>query len=183
MSTVKIVIGSWGSYSACNSRALGSSPINLSACSCWEQIEESLKKQGFDFNDIDAELFVQDIDGLPNGCADWDYINPKELFETLKKSGALESDYLYTVLCAYLEVRTFDEFAERVGRLGDNWDNDIYLYEGYDWEDYGKELFEIYEQRLDDDLIDYFDFEAYGKANGLNCAQEYSHGIIEIIGG
>ena len=83
---------------------------------------------------------MQDIDGLPNGCADWDYINPKELFETLKKSGALESDYLYTVLCAYLEVRTFDEFAERVGRLDDNWDNDIYLYEGYDWEDYGKDV-------------------------------------------
>ena len=94
MNAIKIIIGSWGSYSACNSRALGSSPINLSDCSDWTQIEDILKKQGFELNGIDAELFVQDIDGLPNGCADWDYINPKELFETLKKSGALESDYL-----------------------------------------------------------------------------------------
>ena len=183
MSTIKIVIGSWGSYSACNSRALGSSPIDLSACSCWEQIEKSLKKQGFDLGGIDAELFVQDIDGLPNNCADWDYINPKTLFEILSKSGVLNSEHLYTVLCAYLEVRTFDEFAERVERLGDNWDDEVYLYEGYDWEDYGKELFEICERRLDDDLIDYFDFEAYGRAKGLTCAQEYSNGIIEITGG
>ena len=126
---------------------------------------------------------MQDIEGLPNNCADWDYINPKMLFEILNKSGVLQSEYLYTVLCAFLEVRTFDEFAERVERLGNNWDDEVYLYEGYDWEDYGKELFEIYEQRLDDDLIDYFDFEAYGRANGLDCAQEYSNGIIEITGG
>ena len=133
MSTIKIVIGSWGSYSACNSRALGSSPIDLAAYSCWEQIEESLKKQGFDLSGIDAELFVQDIEGLPNNCADWDYINPKMLFEILNKSGVLQSEYLYTVLCACLEVRTFDEFAERVERLGNNWDDEVYLYEGYDW--------------------------------------------------
>ena len=183
MNAIKLVIGSWGSYSACNSRALGSSPINLSDCSDWTQIEDILKKQGFELNGIDAELFVQDIDGLPNGCADWDYINPKELFETLKKSGALESDYLYTVLCAFLEVRSFEEFADRVERLGDNWDDDVYIYEGYNWEDYGKELFENSERQIEDDLIDYFDFEAYGRANGLDCAQEYSNGIIEITGG
>lgn len=104
------------------------------------------------------------------------------LFEILNKSGVLQSEYLYTVLCAYLEVRTFDEFANRVEQLGNNWDDEVYLYEGYDWEDYGKELFENSERRLDDDLIDYFDFEAYGRANGLDCAQEYSNGIIEITG-
>ena len=180
---IRIIIGSWGSYSACNSRALGSSPIDLAAYSCWEQIEESLKKQGFDLDGIDAELFVQDIDGLPNGCADWDYINPKELFETLNKSGVLESEHLYTVLCAFLEVRSFEEFADRVGRLGDNWDDDVYIYEGYNWEDYGKDMFDFCERQIDDDLIDYFDFEAYGRANGLDCAQEYSKGIIEITGG
>ena len=180
---IKIVIGSWGSYSVCNSRALGSSPIDLSAYSCWEQIEESLRKQGFDLDGIDEELFVQDIDGLPNGCADWDYINPKKLFETLNKSGVLESEHLYTVLCAFLEVRSFEEFADRVERLGDNWDDEVYLYEGYDWEDYGKDMFDFCERQIDDDLIDYFDFEAYGRANGLDCAQEYSNGIIEITGG
>ena len=181
MSTIKIVIGSWGSYSACNSRALGSSPIDLAAYSCWEQIEESLKKQGFDLSGIDAELFVQDIDGLPSNCENWDYISPKELFETLKESGVLHSEYLYTVLCAYLEVRSFHEFAERVEKLGNNWNDDIYVYENYDWEDYGRELFENSDRHLDDDLIDYFDFEEYGRSTGLSCAEEYSGGIIEIL--
>ena len=51
-----------------------------------EQIEESLRKQGFDLNGIDAELFVQDIDGLPNGCADWNYINPKKLLKHSKRA-------------------------------------------------------------------------------------------------
>lgn len=92
------------------------------------------QKQGFILNGIDAELFVQDIEGLPNNCADWDYINPKTLFEILSKSGILNSEHLYTVLCAFLEVRSFDEFAERVERLGDNWDDDVYIYEGYNWE-------------------------------------------------
>ena len=183
MNAIKIVIGSWGSYSACNSRALGSSPINLSDYSDWTQIEGILKKQGFKLDGIDTELFVQDVDGLPNGCADWDYINPKELFETLTKSGVLQNKYLYNVLSAFLEVRTFDEFAERVERLGENWNDEVYLYEGYDWEEYGRELYENGDRHIDDDLIDYFDFEAYGRANGLNCAQEYSNGIIEIIGG
>ena len=75
---------------------------------------------------------MQDIDGLPSNCENWDYISPKELFETLKESGVLHSEYLYTVLCAYLEVRSFHEFAERVERFGDNWNDDIYVYENYD---------------------------------------------------
>ena len=182
MNTIKIIIGSWGSYSVCNSRALGSSPLNLSNYSDWEQIEETLKNQGFELNGIDEELFIQDMDGLPSDLTDWDNIHPKILFETLKNAGVLQSEYLYNILSAYLEVRTFDEFAKRVERLGDNWNDEIYIYENYDWEDYGKELFENIERHIDDDLIDYFDFEAYGRANGLTSAQEYSHGIIEIIG-
>ena len=63
---------------------------------------------------------------------------------------------------------------------GKNWNDDIYLYQGYDWEDYGKELFESCARKIDDDLIDFFDFEAYGKSFGMNCAEKYSGGIIEI---
>ena len=66
-------------------------------------------------------------------------------------------------------------------RLGDNWNDDIYVYENYNWEDYGRELFENSDRHLDDDLIDYFDFEEYGRSFGLSCAEEYSGGIIEIL--
>ncbi len=58
---IKIVIGSWGSYNACNSRALGSTWLDLSKYTDWEQIEEELKKQGFKLEGIDEELFIQDM--------------------------------------------------------------------------------------------------------------------------
>lgn len=177
---IKIVIGSWGSYTACNERTLGSSYLTLSRYDNWEEIVKELKRQGFELSDIDEELFIQDIEGLPLDCENWDYMSPKELFESLKESGVLESEYLYSVLCAYLEVRSLREFIERVETHGKNWNDDIYLYQGYDWEDYGKELFESCARKIDDDLIDFFDFEAYGKSFGMNCAEKYSGGIIEI---
>lgn len=89
---IKIVIGSWGSYSACNERALGSEWLNLANYKSWDEIAAALKKQGFRLDGIDKELFVQDIDGLPSNCENWDYISPKELFETLKESGVLNSE-------------------------------------------------------------------------------------------
>ena len=42
--TISIVIGSWGSYNACNSRALGSKWLDLADYDEWEEIEEELKK-------------------------------------------------------------------------------------------------------------------------------------------
>lgn len=58
---IKIVIGSWGSYNACNERALGSKWLTLSDYDDWEEIEKELKKEGFILNGIDEELFIQDI--------------------------------------------------------------------------------------------------------------------------
>ena len=176
---IKIVIGSWGSYTACNERALGSSYFTLSRYDNWEEIVKELKRQGFELSGIDEELFIQDIEGLPLDCENWDYMSPKELFESLKESGVLESEYLYSVLCAYLEVRSLREFIEKVQTHSKNWNDDIYLYQDYDWEDYGRELFENSDRHLDDDLTDYFDFEAYGKYIG-DCTEEYSGGLIEI---
>ena len=58
---IKIVIGSWGSYNACNERALGSKWLTLSDYDDWEEIEKQLKKEHFILNWIDEELFIQDI--------------------------------------------------------------------------------------------------------------------------
>ena len=57
---ISIVIGSWGSYNSCNERALGSEWLNLADFESWEEIEEELKKQGFQLKGIDEELFIQD---------------------------------------------------------------------------------------------------------------------------
>lgn len=60
---IKIVIGSWGSYNECNERALGSKWIDLSEYSDWEEIEEELKKKGFDLDAIERVLFSHPIVG------------------------------------------------------------------------------------------------------------------------
>ena len=69
---ISIVIGSWGSYNSCNERALGSEWLNLADFESWEEIEEELKKQGFQLKGIDEELFIQDIDGIPSSGTNWD---------------------------------------------------------------------------------------------------------------
>lgn len=89
---INIVIGSWGSYNACNSRALGSEWFNLTKYESWDDIVKELKRQGFQLKGIDEELFVQDIEGIPSDGVNWDYIHPKALFETLKESGVLDNE-------------------------------------------------------------------------------------------
>lgn len=180
MGNISIVIGSWGSYNECNNRALGSQWLDLSDYSDWEEIEEELKKEGFKLDGIDEELFIQDIEGLPSNCRNWDYTNPKELFELLQESGVLDNDYDYEVLQAYLELRSFDEFKGLVNSHGSRWCDDIHLYKGYNWEDYGKMVYDEYGYKIPETLEDFIDFEAYGKYMGDYYAEEYSEGIIEI---
>ena len=106
---IKIVIGSWGSYNECNERALGSKWLDLSDYSDWDEIREELKKEGFELDGIDEELFIQDVEGIEDRSVNWDYVNPETLFNTLKESGVLDDDYKYKVFCAFLEVRCYEE--------------------------------------------------------------------------
>ena len=64
MGNISIVIGSWGSYNECNERALGSKWLDLSDYNDWEEIVEELKREGFELDGIDEELFIQDIEGI-----------------------------------------------------------------------------------------------------------------------
>lgn len=177
---ISIVIGSWGSYNECNERALGSKWLNLSDYSDWEEIEQELTKQGFELNGIDEELFIQDIEGLASSSCNWDYTNPKQLFELLKESEVLEDDYKYEVMCAYLDIRAFSDFEELVNSHGSSWDDDIHIYKGYDWSDYGKMVFENNCYKIPEVLENFIDFEGYGRYMGDYYAEEYEEGIIEI---
>ena len=176
---IKIVIGSWGSYNECNERALGSKWLTLSDYSSWEEIEEELQNEGFELNGIDEELFIQDIEGI-DADNNWDYEHPKHLFEILQESGVLEDCYKYEVMQAYLEIRTFEEWKDLVNSRGNHWDDDIIIWKGYDWADYGKEYFENCCYNIPESIIDFIDFEAYGKYIGDYNAEEYENGIIEI---
>lgn len=145
-----------------------------------EEISEELKKEGFELDGIDEELFIQDVEGIDDGSVNWDYVNPETLFNTLNESGVLINDYKYKVFCAFLEVRCFDDFEERVKSRGDRWDDDINLWSGYDWEDYGKEMLDCCGYNIPDHILDFIDLERYGKYCGEEYLQEYSDGLIEI---
>ena len=61
---ISVVIGSWGSYNECNERALGSKWLDLSDYLNWEEIEEELKKEGFEY----PEIAVIGITLIPSSC-------------------------------------------------------------------------------------------------------------------
>lgn len=178
---ISIVIGSWGSYNECNERALGSNWLNLSQYNDWDEIVEELGREGFELDGIDEELFIQDIEGIPSNACDWDNVNPQELFELLYESDVIYDSYKYECFSAFLEVRSFSEFEDLVNRKGSNWTDEINLYKGYTWDEYGRMVFEeCYNQNSVKGIENYIDFEDYGKDMGFDYVEEYSEGLIEI---
>lgn len=178
---IRIVIGSWGSYNACNNRAYGSTWLTLSHYNDWDEIEEELNKQGFQLDEIDEELFVQDIENIDLKDVNTDYLSPQHLFEILNESGVLLDNDKLKIMEAFIEVRSFREFEELVTKHGENWNDDIYIYHNYDWEDYGREMFNNCGYELPGDLENYFDFEEYGKSFSYSDnIEEFSGGLIEI---
>lgn len=179
MENISVVIGSWGSYNECNDRALGSKWLNLSDYSSWEEIEEELKKEGFELNGKDEELFIQDIEGIPDNCTNWDYVNPQQLFETLSEAGILEDEDLYDLFLAYLKVNNFSDWENLVSSRGSRWDDDIILYRNQDMDDVAYELMhEIYE--IPDCLESYIDYSRFARDLSYDCYHETSKGVLEV---
>lgn len=176
---ISMVIGSWGSYNACNERALGSKWLDLSDYECWDEIVKELEEQGFELNGIDEELFVQDIEGIPTDSVDWDYVNPKELFEILKISSVLDDEYKFEIMQAFLEVRSFKEWEGLIEKYDDSWDMDIYLYSNQTMVDVAYNLVEeLY--NIEGPLANYFDYEAFASDLSYDVYAETSYGVIEI---
>ena len=175
---IKIVIGSWGSYNACNERALGSKWLTLSDYDDWEEIEKELKKEGFILNGIDEELFIQDIEGI-NADNNWDYESPKDLFEILTESEVFIDSYKYETMQAYLEIYTFDDWKSKVNKYGSSWDSDISLYKNMNWYDLGYELLHDYYE-IPEYLENYIDYEKFGEELSYDGYAEYSDGIIAV---
>ncbi len=182
MNRIAMVIGSWGSYNECNERALGSSWLNFDDFDEWEEIEEKLIREGFELNGIDEELFVQDIEGIPTSCQDWDNTHPQEIFELIKESGVLDYECKYELMEAYCEVRSFDEWSDRVKQCGENWDSDIAFYKGQDMYDVAYNLVnEFYDlDKMLGHLASYFDYNAFARDLKFDGYTETSNGVIEI---
>ncbi len=176
---IKIVIGSWGSYNECNERALGSKWLDLSDYNDWGDILEELELEGFELDGIDEELFIQDVEGIPDSSINWDYVNPEDLFNTLKESGVLDDEYKYEVFSAFLEVLSFSDFESLVKDRGERWDWNVVLWKNRDWYDLGYEF--LHEcNDIPDYLDNYIDYERYGSELSYDGFHEYSEGIIEI---
>lgn len=174
-----MVIGSWGSYNECNERALGSKWLNFDDYEDWDAIKAELKKEGFKLDGIDEELFVQDIEGIPENSENWDYVNPKEIFELIKSSGVLDDEYKYDLMQAYCEAASFDEWADRVRNFGDDWDRDIVFYPNQDMDDVAYNLMhEIYE--IPDYLETYIDYSSFARDLSYEGYHETSKGVLEI---
>ena len=182
MNRIAMVIGSWGSYNECNERALGSGWLNFDDFDEWEEIEEELIREGFKLNGIDEELFVQDIEGIPTSCQDWDNTHPQEIFELIKESGVLDYECKYELMEAYCEVRSFDEWSDRVKQCGENWDSDIAFYKGQDMYDVAYNLVnEFYDlDKMLGHLASYFDYNAFARDLKFDGYTETSNGVIEI---
>lgn len=179
MENISIVIGSYGSYNACNERALGSEWLNLADFDSWEDVLNELQAESFKLNGIDAELFLQDVDGLPDGA---ERLHPQELFEVLKTSRILTDEYKRETFDALCEVESFLDFVERVKQNGEDWDADIILYQNMDIEDVAYDLVnDCYDlkQKIGN-LACYFDYSALARDLSADGYYEYSNGVIEI---
>ena len=178
---IRVVIGSWGSYNACNERALGSPWLTLNDYEDWEEIEEELRKQGFQLEGIDEELFIQDIENFPADGCNWDYVSPATLFDILKRSGILDDAGKFDLMEAYCDIEGYDSWKSLVESCDDHWDDDIYIYENMDWYDLGHYfLHEVSCIQIPEGLEDYIDYESYGQQFQYDGFHEFDGGIIEI---
>lgn len=180
MKNIKIVVGSWGSYNLCNERALGSKWLDLSLFESFDDVKKELASEGFELAGIDEELFVQDVDGIPADGVEWDDMNVEKLCNAIFESEILKNDYKYKLFCNFLEVESLSRFFELVDEKGDHWNDEIIFYEGYDWDDLGREMFDACGGNLPDFLENCFDFEEFGLTLSIDGYTETADGIICI---
>lgn len=159
---ISIVIGSWGSYNECNKRALGSKWLDLSDYYEWEEIVEELEKEGFELDGVDEELFVQDIQGICDNSVNWDYVNPRELYETLDESGVLSDDDRDELFNAYIEAKGFDSFKNLVEKYGNFWDDCLTLYGSQNFQEMAVTYIEDFYPDIPDFIKDFIDYESLG---------------------
>lgn len=182
MGNIKIVVGSWGSYNACNDRALGSKWLDLSDYSDYDDIVEELENEGFDLEGIDEELFIQDCEGISGFSGD--YMHPEKLFNICKEAGILEDDHKYRVAQAYLEVMDWSDSEDLVDRYGERWDDDIYLYDGMTVEDVMQSEVEDAYPELDFSKLgwvgNYITIDYEAMARDADGYYEVSDGTLEV---
>ena len=84
-------------------------------------------------------------------------------------------------MCAYCEVNGFENWWTRVERDEDGWDDGIYLYPNYDWNDLAHYFIDEVEcWEIPNCLKNYIDYNAYARELQFDHFYEYENGIVEI---
>ena len=182
MNRISVVVGSWGSYNECNERALGSEWLDFDDYDDWDDILEELQREGFDLDGTDKELFIQDIEGIEDRSTNWDYVNPREIFELVKKSGILCDEYKYSLFESYLEAYSFDEWKKLVKDYEEDWDIDLVFYRNKSLLDVAYEIIEeCYDlDKLLGNLAAYFDYDAFARDLSYDGYTETKNGVFVV---
>ena len=176
---IKMIVGYKTIDAENNTRVLSSDWLCLSNYDSWGEIEDELQNHGID--SYDGEWMLLDVENLPGYDKRWNDWDPERLFNLIKDSEILEDSYKFDIMEAYVEVRSLDDFANLVDSKWRNWDEDINLYEGFTWCDYGRMVYKNYGYKIPTEIENCIDFEKFGKSfEGAYSAYEYSNGIIEV---
>ena len=94
----------------------------------------------------------------------------------------MDDEYKYELMEAYCEVRSFDEWANRVEDYEDDWDRDIVYYRNMTMLDVAYEIIdECYDlEKTLGHLSCYFDYNAFARDLSYDGYTETSNGVIEI---
>lgn len=150
----------------------------------YDQLEERLIAEGFEPYGADSGMLY--VEYLKWSDYSWTlslrhHYTPFEVFTTLQDSGVLDdTTNLTTVAQAYIEVFGFASFVDLVNNLGSHWDYHMHYYECWDWEDYGRQLYELRHEHIDEDTERFFDFAAYALDNSENI-HRVNGGLLEVF--
>lgn len=75
----------------------------------------------------------------------------------------------------------YHAWEQLVQQYDEHWDDDIYIYEGMDWEDLGHYfIHQVSCIQIPEELENYIDYRSYGEQFQYDGFHEFSGGIIEI---
>ena len=114
-------------------------------------------------------MVVEDLQTISEVMSDFNKLHPKHVFNLLNTSGVLRDNYRFSIMEAVIEVCSFNHFVELVEEREDDWDEDIYLYEGYDWYDFGEMICENCGYQVPDALEPHIDYASFGETFKYNA--------------
>lgn len=142
-----------------------------------EDLQDILNRNGYD--ETHEEFFITDYDQNVDILKVGEYSSIYELSNMVEYIQSLD-DYDFTKLAAYIEL----EGNYNINILDDLEDinlDDIYLYEDENMEDVAYNLVhDCYPEFFENQLSNYFDYEAYARDLSFDGFNETSYGVLEV---